>query len=150
MTDELIIWGGLGNLRSLQLEPKKLWILKIVGLFFWDRTIPATKKNTTPEDHQKWPNHYRTASSPMAFIGHYLAKNHPTKNPIKQKYSPRPRAPSWRAPWRCTMVWSFPGFPTWPTMFSATKSSSAWNLWWFEGYNTQQLTTLCLPVKRKG
>jgi hypothetical protein len=75
---------------------KKLGILKIVGLFFlrsYD-TSPAAKKKTTPEDSRKWLIRYRTASSPMAFIGHYLAKNHPTKNPIEQKYSPRSRAPS--------------------------------------------------------
>jgi hypothetical protein len=35
-------------------------------------------------------------------------------------------------------------------MFFADKSSSAWNLWWFEGCDTQQLTTFRSPVQREG
>jgi hypothetical protein len=45
------------------------------------------------DNRRRWLNHYRTAPSPMASFGHYLAKNHPTKNPIEPKYSPRSRAP---------------------------------------------------------
>jgi len=46
----------------------------------------------------KWLTRNRTTPSPMALFGHYLAKNHPTKNAIKQKYSPQAHASSGRAP----------------------------------------------------
>jgi hypothetical protein len=49
--------------------------------------------------------------SPMALFGHYLAKNHPTKNAIEQKYSPQARESSGRAPWRCPTDLQFHGFP---------------------------------------
>jgi hypothetical protein len=44
----------------------------------------------------------------MALFGHYLAKNHPTKNAIEQKYSPRVRTSSGHAPWRCPTNLPFP------------------------------------------
>ena len=94
-----------------------IWIFSILGdraanvditWYHWPCNIDITKNRfymaaridkiviseLAATDRRKWLNRYRRASSPMAFIGHYLAKNHPTKNPIKQKYSPRSRAPS--------------------------------------------------------
>ena len=52
------------------------------------------KNHNTHLQKTKWPNRDRTTPSSMALFGHYLAKNHPTKNAIEQKYSPRARASS--------------------------------------------------------
>jgi hypothetical protein len=76
-------------------------------------TTCVTKTTThTSKKLRKWPNRDRTTPSSMALFGHYLAKNHPTKNAIEQKYSPRARASSGHAPWRCPTDLPFHGFPT--------------------------------------
>jgi hypothetical protein len=50
------------------------------------------KKHTTLSNLRKWPKRYsNTAPSPMMDFGHYLAKNHATKNVIDQKFAPGPR-----------------------------------------------------------
>jgi hypothetical protein len=75
-------------------------------------TTCVTKTTThTSKKLRKWPNRDRTTPSSMALFGHYLAKNHPTKNAIEQKYSPRARASSGHAPWRCPTDFPFHGFP---------------------------------------
>ena len=82
---------------------------------------------------RKWPKRYRTAPSPMADFGHYLAKNHATKNVIKPKWVPWARAQYGRTAWLSTTVWSFAGIPTRQVMFFAFTSSSTWKLmmiWW--------------------
>ncbi len=72
----------------------------------------VTKTTThTSKKLGKWPNRDLTAPSPMALFGHYLAKNHPTKYTIEQKYLPRARASSGRAPWHCPTDLPFHGFP---------------------------------------
>jgi len=68
--------------------------------------------NTHLKKLRKWPNRDRTTPSSMALFGHYLTKNHPTKNAIEQKYSPRARASSGHAPWRFLTDLPFHGFPT--------------------------------------
>ncbi len=77
-----------------------------------DKTTCVTKTTThISKKLRKWPNRDRTTPSSMALFGHYLAKNHPTKNAIEQKYSPRARASSGHAPWRCPTDFPFHGFP---------------------------------------
>jgi hypothetical protein len=87
------------------------------GIKKWDLskngTTCVTKTTThTSKKLGKWPNRDRTTPSPMALFGHYLAKNHPTKNAIEQKYSPRARASSGHAPWRFLTDLPFHGFHT--------------------------------------
>ncbi len=45
----------------------------------------VTKTTThTFKKLRKWPNRNRTTASSMALFGHYMAKNHPTKNAIER------------------------------------------------------------------
>jgi hypothetical protein len=75
-------------------------------------TTCVTKTTThTSKKLRKWLNRNRMTPSPMALFGHYLAKNHPSKNAIEQKYLPRAGASSGRAPWRCLTDLPFHGFP---------------------------------------
>ncbi len=75
-------------------------------------TTCVTKTTThTSKKLRKWPNPDPTTPSSMALFGHYLAKNHPTKNAIEQKYSPRACASSGHAPWHCPTDVPFHGFP---------------------------------------
>jgi len=83
------------------------------GIFLhtkWDY-VRHKNHNHTSKKLGKWPNRDRTTPSPMALFGHYLAKNHPTKNAIEQKYSPRAGVSSGHAPWRCPADLPFHGFP---------------------------------------
>ena len=96
---------GASPLNSLSLSIKK-WDLSKNGTTCVTKTTTHTSKKL-----RKWPNRDRTTPSSMALFGHYLAKNHPTKNAIEQKYSPRARASSGRAPWRCPTDLPFHGFP---------------------------------------
>jgi hypothetical protein len=50
----------------------------------WDLSA-SQKPQHALKKLRKWPNRDRTTPSSMALFGHYLAKNHPTKNAIEQK-----------------------------------------------------------------
>ena len=87
---------------------------------------------------------------PMALFGHCLAKNHPTKNAIEQKYSPRARASSGHAPWRCPTELPFHGFP--PALLTIfyimnrqQGSRSGWG-----GWHTQQSSSSMSPPDQGG
>ena len=96
--------NGVRHLRA-RYEYQKKGLIK-------NGTTCVTKTTThTSKKLRKWPNRDRTTPSSMALFGHYLAKNHPTKNAIEQKYSPRARASSGHAPWRCPTDFPFHGFP---------------------------------------
>ena len=67
---------------------KKLGILKIVGLFFFEIVSYVTsrqKKNNT-EDRRKWLIRYRTASSPMAF--HDRARHREARRGLARRFDP--------------------------------------------------------------
>ena len=90
---------------SARYEYQKMGLIK-------NGTTCVTKTTThTYKKLQKWPNRGRTTPSPMALFDHYLSKNHPTKNAIKQKYSPRACTSSGHTPWHCPMDLPFHGFP---------------------------------------
>ena len=96
----------ISNSSDDQATVIKKWDLSKNGTTCVTKTTTHTSKKL-----RKWPNRDRTTPSSMALFGHYLAKNHPTKNAIEQKYSPRARASSGHAPWRCPTDFPFHGFP---------------------------------------
>jgi hypothetical protein len=111
----------------------------------------VTKTTThTSKKLRKWPNRDRTTPSSMALFGHYLAKNHPAKNAIEQKYSPRAHASSGHAPWHCPTDLPFHGFP--PALLTIfyimnrqQGSRSGWG-----GWHTQQSSSSMLPPDQGG
>ena len=110
----------------------------------WDYGTCVTKTTThTSKILLKWRDH--TTPSSMALFGHYLAENHPTKNAIEQKYSPRARASSGHALWRCPTDLPFHGFP--PALLTIfyimnrhQGSRSGWG-----GWHTQQSSSSMSP-----
>jgi hypothetical protein len=67
-----------------------MWGMRATSIKKWDLSKNGTyvrhkNHNTHLKKLRKWPNRDRTTPSSMALFGHYLAKNHPTKNAIEQK-----------------------------------------------------------------
>ncbi len=95
------IFSISGHLKSKLATSIKKWDIK------WDY-VRHKNHNT---HLQKTPKMAELRLYDPLLHGFIWAKNHPTKNAIEQKYSPRACASSGHAPWRCPTDFPFHGLP---------------------------------------
>jgi len=95
---------------GIWVHPYAVIRLQVVVIFrengVWPRCVPSLPMICLKitNNLRKCPKHYRTAPSPMTDIGHYLAKNHATKNVIEPKWALGARAQYGQTAWLCAMV----------------------------------------------